>query len=190
MHLGSVWPLSPRAPQLTLKQLYFHRPQFNTSKLGRPSGGFSENSETATHCFTWLGWERWGVKSSPMVPCSALMYHLVGWARKLTFGRDHYQHQSPPHCIWGSTVGWKEKAPWVRLGWEGVSTVSPSAPGPNLCSGLLLSQMHLSNKLDVVKGPQMAGGHLQIAHPPGPRFPDLHSSTWTILLAVSLFDHN
>ena len=54
----------------------------------------------------------------------------------------------------------------------------------------VLSQMHLSNKLDVVKGPQMAGGHLQIAHPPGPRFPDLHSSTWTILLAVSLFDHN
>ena len=109
MRLGSVWPLSPRTPELTLKQLYFHRLQFRTSKLGHPLGEKIQKQPLTV----WSGLDGSGgvLESSPTVPCSALMYHLVGWARKLIFWERSLSAPGLPIIVFGEALLVERKRP-------------------------------------------------------------------------------
>lgn len=77
--LGSV-TFFPKSPMTDLEAaISIYRLQLNTSKLGHPSGEFQKIWKQPTPCLIWLRWEWWMlVKMVPMVPCSALMFHLVG----------------------------------------------------------------------------------------------------------------
>ena len=85
----------------------------------------------------------------PTVPCSALMFQLVGWARNSVFWERPLPAPGLPVTVFGKVLLVERKRP-PGLGWGGKGWAQclhlALAPRPSLCSGVLPFQVSIPSR--------------------------------------------